>query len=383
MSETLTRTAVPSFESVDALCYGLDQKGRGTGIDLYPRDGTRQLFETEQHVAALSGADPEHVILQNNGMAALREALDVAVEQSGTTQPKIAIACELYPKTIKTLERYATRHGLSLVDFNSGSIKDIDYTFENEKPDIFISETVGNGPNVPVLNHEYLIRRASQDDKRPSVILDHTLPLSSGYDVFGELEEEERVLVVVSGTKSYSLNAELSGITFVKNPEYREALRSLRCDEGGLPGVGSTDLINRILPESKKAFDTRNQQIYKTTGELALHLDAAQYEEGADFFVRHPGLESHPNYVYSSRKNGGNITPVFYIHARNGDQKALAKRLESHPDVVKHAQFSQSFGFDEARILPDAYAPVVRIAGGAYTDTDVLGNALYEAILKK
>lgn len=379
-----TPPVVPYFDTVDNLHEALQNKGKGTDIDLYPRDGSRDLYYAEQQIGLLTDNDPHHVVLQNNGMAAIKQALEVAVEQTGLNNPKIAYAGELYGKTTESIYRYAKRHRLTFVDFDSSSNSDIDYVLEREKPDIIISETVGNGPNVPVLDHDYLLEQARSAKNKPVVILDHTLPLTSGYDIFSDITEDDRVIVVESGTKAYSLNAELAGITFVKNPDFLKSVRELRCQDGTLPGVASTEKICQLLPKTKAEFDERNKAIYRTTAALAVQLYIAQQNEsGADFVVRHPALDNHQNSGQAMIPAKGLITPVFYIQSLDVDQDTLARRFQDKHGIADHAQFGQSFGFDETRILPEKRGPYVRIAGGAQTDVKALGALMTEAILKK
>ena len=69
-----------------------------------------------------------------------------------------------------------------------------------------------------------------------------------------------------------------------------------------------------------------------------------------------------------------------YVYSAKITQQQILEKLWDHPGVREQASLGQSFGFDEARLVPDEFASTVRIAGGAYTDGKALGEACAEAL---
>jgi cystathionine beta-lyase/cystathionine gamma-synthase len=379
--------AVPVFDSVEELQHGLAAKRQFSPVDLYPRDGTEFLSGVEARAAHLAHVEPGNLIMFNSGMSAVQAAIEVGLasaeaEKSSDDQVVLAHAYQLYSQTA-VLTRSLGRRGIKLVAFDSGSPTAIERMLANHSPDVILTETIGNGPDVPVLDTEHLLSAAAEQANRPTVLLDNTLPLSTASPLGETLSQEENVLVVESGTKSYTLNNELSGFIYSKTPALVKAVLEYRRTTGVMPGLGSLERIDSLLPSSREAFDARNRRLYETTGKLALALFEIQ-DEASDFIVLHPGLTTHDNYAISAERYGGGATPLFFLQCTGPyDQFCLAERLWSSPEVQRHTDLGQSFGFDRTRLLPDERAPAVRIAGGAYTDVEALGAALQEAALTK
>jgi cystathionine beta-lyase/cystathionine gamma-synthase len=244
------------------------------------------------------------------------------------------------------------------------------------QPDVVIAETVGNSPKVPVLDVEHLLAVSSNLESDPVVILDNTLPLSTGLPLGEQIDADDKVVVVESGTKAYTANTEMSGLLYSKNQDILEEARALRRSSGNLPGVASVNRIKELLPDSLKEFDDRNEQLYLNAASLAMYLSIAEYQ-GAPFTVRHPGLHNHRDHVYASYFLPKGASPVLFLEVDlDHGQFDVTKELWSHEGVREHAELGQSFGFDTARILPDMQRPAIRIASGAKTNVHELGKAL-------
>ncbi len=371
---------VPSFESMEALQRGLAQKDRFEQCDLYPRDGQEVLGEAEETASRLIGTTPDQTLIFNNGMAAIDTAVEAALYHEGMEgESVIAVSAILYAQSGVRLQNYG-RLGIDVAKFDSGCASNTQQILD-KGPAVVFAETVGNGPGTPVLDHRLLLEATRDEECSPVIILDNTLPLSTGLPLAEQLNEDDKVIVVESGTKSYTQNAEISGIAYTKHPELLLALKTLRRDKGTIPGVGSTERIKLLLPESKRSFDARNKDLFKNTSILAHFLDEIA-NETKDFVVSNPALESHDNYELSKELNlpdGG--SPVLFLQPTMlGMHVELATKLWSNPKVHEHAELGQSFGFDKTRILYDDRSGTVRIAGGSDTDAEALGEAFKEAL---
>lgn len=381
MSTTIhTKPVVPCFESVEALREGLQLKSQFEPVDLYPRDGTIALSDTEAAAAKLIDVASDQVVVFNTGMSAVATAIETGLDISKSEQPTIACAEQLYSQTAAILGNLATNRGIKLVRFDSGWTDDVVRVIEQKSPDIVLTETVGNGPDTPVANIANILELTREH--RITSIIDNTLPLNTGYDVASLTSPEDKVITVESGTKSYTFNREMSGFAYSKNTDLLFALRGKRRTYGTMPGLASVERINALLPESKQAFDARNLQILQKAGDVAIRLSKEISNEGT-YFVSHPTLESHDSAELPNQLTRNRVSPLFFLQCRGcDDQFELASKLWVHPEVQAQAELGQSFGFDTARILPDERGRNVRISLGAFTEVSTFTSALAEALSK-
>lgn len=350
-------------------------------VDLYPRDGTLLLNDAENQAAELARVDSKNLAIVNSGMLAVKTAVEVALDEfKGSQNITVAHARQMYGQTINYLANSVSRTGVELVSFDSGDIGSTERVINKYQPQIVIAETIGNGPDVPILDLERLKQSVDSYDSKTVTILDNTLPLSTALSLAENVATDENVLIVESGTKSYTFNQELSGLIYSNNSQLMTRVRESRRTSGAMPGIGSLEKIKDLLPSSVEAFDERNRSIYRSTAVLAQSLASAESQSG-DYLVSHPVLRDCSS---RSDESLSQATPVFFLQCTGQDnQFELASRLWKNETVRKQAKIGQSFGFDKARILPDEYGPYVRIAGGAEIDSEALGQALKEAALNK
>lgn len=379
MPNTPVQPEVPHFDSVEALREGLRAKSNFENVDLYPRDGSTLLGEVETHIAQLVGVQSKDLLVYGSGMSALTDSVDVALHASISPAPTVACARETYSQSQLYIKNFISNKRAKVVYFDSGDNDSIARVIDTKQPDVILTESISNFVNVPVTDTDFLFEYAKSQEKVPYVVIDNTLPLSTALPLGEKLLVDDKIIVAESGTKSYSLNAELLGIAYTKNTALADYLRRYRRTRGTLPGLQSLDLISQCLPEDRQAFDERNLKLFKSTGEIALRLSALA-GENHDFIFSHPGLPHHDNhdlYVQQYPRHG---TPLFYIQSGVFNQYEVAERLWTNPDVRAQAQLGQSFGFDHTRIVADENVGAVRISGGAETDGQILGEALAEAL---
>lgn len=374
MSETLIGEVVPAFESVEDLQAALVEKNDFGRIDLYPRDGTVLLSETEERIAELTRVGGDELVLCVSGMAAVVGAIEASLGEDTRT---VAFPEQAYSQTGRYASEYlAKTRGIKTVRFDSGSTTSIDSVLRRHQPDIVVAETVGNGPDVPVLDLGGLFGLQSLEELQPTVILDNTLPLSTRLPLGDILEKHPNVLGVESGTKSYTFNQELCGFVYGKNADAIHRVRQYRRTVGITPNVAGIQRVSDLLPASLDEFDQRNRAIFGRTSHLAEGAYVAT-KDSSKFIVSHPCLPNHPN----SRSLSEASTPVFFIQCiGEEDQFDLTRRLWSQPVIREECELGQSFGFDKTRILPNESYPCVRIAGGANSEIVRLGEAFHEAL---
>lgn len=370
------QVAVPCFESPDQLRAGLLARAAFCAIDLYPRDGSEILAKTEASVAEIAGVKSSDIVLFNSGMSATTAAVEVALATSENNQPVLACAEQMYGQTCSFVENWLAKRGVRVVRFDSGSTDHISSVLEKHQPDVFVSETIGNGPDLPVLDVDNLLKTSRKQEKRSVLVLDNTLPLSTALPLYDRLTPSDNVMVVESGTKSYSFNTELSGIAYAKSPGLLQKLKGYRRMTGSMPGLSSLKNIANLLPSSKEFFDERNRRIYQNTGRLAVALSDITHA-ASDILVSHPSLPTHDNYEFAKETKLDHASPVLFLQCTgNTSQFELTRTLWQSEGVRKHAKLGQSFGFDHARIFPDETAPAVRVAPGAYSDIENLAREL-------
>lgn len=381
-------SVVPNFESVEEMKTALGAKARFEHINLYPRDGSTIQGEVEERVAELARVDNGEALAFNAGMAAVAAAVDTALFERGADRPVLACSREMYTQTRKLIDRYVRPRGVEVRLFESGDTDDVEKVIDSRSPDIFMSETVSNFLNVPVLDTDHLLEKIRSMDNPPTVVLDNTLPLSTAMPLGEKITPDDKVIAVESGTKSYTFNQVLMGVAYTRNPELLRELLAYRRTVGSVVGGACLAQSLELLPESIEAFDARNRRLYATTGALALAMDeaiqrhnAASPHEPVNVIVSHPALPAHDNHDLYKRQYPEGGAPVLYLQSGTIGQWDLGKALWDHPGVRQHARLSQSFGFDETKIVVDENVGAVRVAGGAKTDAQKLGTALAEAVV--
>lgn len=373
---------VPSFETVDELRVGLEAKANFDPVNLYPRDGSEKLGQVERQIAHFAGVNERELLVYTSGMSAVTDAVDIALGEAEAVKPVIAIAQETYTQTKNFIECFIRGKRADVYYFDSNDNGSIERVVTSKLPDVVIAESVANFVNVPVLDIDFLRQALSQQNKKSTLILDHTLPLSTGFPVGETISEDEDIIVVESGTKSYTMNAALLGIAYSKNPRLLDQLRRYRRTRGTLPSDETLQKTIEVLPSSQGEFDARNVGLFASTGHIALRL-ASGLENQPDFYVSHPIIEthdSHQNYVDFYPAGG---TPLFYIQSFKHGQYEVAEKIWRNPEVRSQADLGQSFGFDRTRIVADENVGAVRISGGAYTIGTELGDAIAEALTHK
>ncbi len=105
--------------------------------------------------------------------------------------------------------------GALVFQADPGSVENISRVLEAGKPEIVFFETVTNGSEMAILNVEEFLRLPVLQDLDPLIILDNTLPASTGIPLETIMADSaRRIIGVESGTKFIGLNREMCGMAY-------------------------------------------------------------------------------------------------------------------------------------------------------------------------
>lgn len=378
-----TRNGVPSFKDLDDVLAAQAAKRNHEPRDLYPRDGSLGLFALEQQIAGYLSVRTDSLLLYNTGMSALVDALEVNNPTSGT---KIIRGAQHYSQAGGYISQDLKARGVRSYSVDPGLIEDLDRVLTQHEPDTIFLETVTNGSEMAVLDIEQFLKLDSLARIDPVIILDHTLPTSSGKCLAEIIAcSQRRVIGVESGTKFIGMNTEMSGIAYTNNDELLAKLKKRRQRTGSLLSSSAVETIQRVMPIDAYAYNKRNVGVLRNTSRLAQACYSAERSKGsfqAGFIVTYPNLPSHPQFEYSRTTYPDGAAPVFFIQLtdfRENGHHELTRALWENNTIRAMCELGQSFGFDKSRIWPDDNAPVVRISGGTYTEDESqrLENAFF------
>lgn len=376
--------SVPTFETNEALRRAMDDKMSFVNSDLYYRDGSERLGEIEERLAGLTRIGNGAVLAYNSGMSATAAAIDCGLANSAREKPVLACASNTYSQTRRYVENFVQGHRAEVRNFSSGSFDRGGDSIEAmlaKEPDVIFAETISNYMGMSVLDVERLLLAVRELPNQPTVVIDNTLPLSTAMPLGEIIQHDDKIIVVESGTKSYSFNEELLGVSYSKNSDIRDWLRRYRRTRGDLPGNLAQNFLADQIPDSVEEFDERNRRLYQSAAQIAFILNE-RVDERPDLQLQidHPSLSNHDNAdIYATEYNGEGA-PLLFVASGLIDQHELFDRIWSNPTVEEYAKRGQSFGFDEARIIYDEFQPCIRISGGAEIDSQALGHACADAL---
>ncbi len=361
-----TKTNVPSFIDLEDVLAAQEAKRNHQARDLYPRDGSLGLFSLEEEIATYLSVRRGSLLLYNTGMSAVVDALEVNNPTFGT---KIVRGAQQYSQAGGYISQDLKQRGAKSYLVDAGSIEDLDHVLIKHEPDIVFLETVTNGSEMAVLDVEQFLKLDSLARINPVIILDHTLPTSSGKRLSEIIEaSQRRVIGVESGTKFIGMNTEMSGIAYTNNDELLTRLKQRRQRTGSLLSSSAAETIQRVMPRNVDEYNKRNIRILRNTSRLAQACYSAESGQSG-FIVTYPNLPSHPQFEYVKTAYPDGAAPVFFIQltnfAENGHHE-LTRALWRNDTIRLMCELGQSFGFDKSRIWPDDHAPVVRVSGGTY-----------------
>lgn len=367
ISTEVRTTRVPTFPDINAVKAAQQAKREQCEADLYPRDGSRELFLLEKDVAEMLGVRVGNLLLYNTGMSAVIDALEISRPTVGT---KILKSNQHYSQAGNYITDDLRARKVSIFETNHGSLADVEKRLKSQRPEIIFFETVTNGSEMAVLDVEEFLHLPVLQDLDPLIILDNTLPTSTGIPL-GQLmrASRRRIIGVESGTKFIGLNMEMCGLAYTCDEDLLLRLRRRRQRTGSLLSTSAIETMRSFMPKTAEDYRTRNSEIFKHTLRLAR---ACADSAGDNFIVVHPNLPTHPNYQYANSHCPDGISPVFFIQPTTleGKNYQIAEAFWTDQVISTLCDLGQSFGFDRSRIWPDDNAPVVRISGGIYPEEE-------------
>lgn len=133
-----------------------------TGPNVYKRYAYPELVAREREISKLVGVEEGEVVLYNSGMAAIRDS----IESLGLTKGDIVLySPSMYGETIKYIEENLKNREISVVPIDSGNLEDIKNKIDHYHPKLLIAETVGNAPEMPVLNTKELFKKVEETNQ--------------------------------------------------------------------------------------------------------------------------------------------------------------------------------------------------------------------------
>ncbi len=375
------KTRVPFFANIEAVKAAQLAKKEQREADLYPRDGSKELFRLERSIAEMLRVNPGNLLLYNTGMSAVVDALEVTRPTVGT---KILRGTQHYSQAGNYITDELRSRQVSVLQTEPNSMADISAALISRRPDIVFFETVTNGSEMAVLDIEKFLRLQVLQDLNPVIILDNTLPSSTAVPLGAIMAaSDRRIIGIESGTKYIGLNGEMCGIAYTYNSDLLLGLRKRRQRTGSLLSVSAVETIRDYMPKTAEDYHQRNGIIFRHTLRLAKACSDSPIN-GKEYIITHPNLPPHVDHQTADAYSVNGVTPVFFIQPMTFEEGhyKIAESLWQNPVISSLCELGQSFGFDRSRIWPDDSSATLRISGGIYSEAEQaeLDKAFYEAL---
>lgn len=355
----------------------------------YFRGGSKNLANLEDRIAKLVGVDKGSLALTTSGMSAVMTAFEI----SNLTQESIVVHGKTeYGQIYNYIDVDLRAKGVVPMEVDTGSISDINKTLclainkygKNNIKAIFF-ETVGNGPETPVLDIEKFLALPILQKINPFIILDNTLPTNAIVSLASYVKKSKlKIIGLESTTKFYLMNQDLGGLFFTFQKDLLQQLLTKRKRIGATPGPSLIEKYQTLLPKNTRQFNKENAAIMRNTFLIAKACSQAKWL-GKKFIVSHPNLSSHKNYHYVNAHFKNGCTPVFFVSVSSGapfSSEKLFYLLEKN-GAFKDTEFSESFGFYKTGVsYGSRYNGYIRIAGGleSHQKAEKIGERLKEAL---
>jgi len=131
----------------------------GEPVRGYDRYSYPELVKREKEVAELINV--EKVLLYNSGMTAISEVLESLYL---TKNDVLLYSPSVYGETKNLMEDFKKR-GVICIPINPGKIEEVEKAIEEFQPKAIFVETVGNAPDMPVVNLDLLFKKVEETNK--------------------------------------------------------------------------------------------------------------------------------------------------------------------------------------------------------------------------
>lgn len=151
-----------TYATVEEWKDDLEKYKKGEVVGFYQRGGYPELAEREKKIAELVGMKEDEVVLFNAGMAAIRESLEA---ESLTKGDVVVYSPYLYGQSKNYVEKELPKRGIKTVPVESGNIEQVEKAIDEHKPKVVFVETLGNAPNMPIVEVDRLISKVEETNK--------------------------------------------------------------------------------------------------------------------------------------------------------------------------------------------------------------------------
>ncbi|MBU4370036.1 PLP-dependent transferase [Patescibacteria group bacterium] len=151
-----------TYPSVQEWKQVFDDFYKGKSVKIYDRYGYPELMKKEEEIAKLVGVEKDELMLVNNGMAAVVEALESLGLKAGET---ILCSPYVYGQSGEYLKELESR-GIICIKVDPGDIEEMKVQIDRHKPKAIFAEVVGNDEPMPVLNVEELFAKTEEINQR-------------------------------------------------------------------------------------------------------------------------------------------------------------------------------------------------------------------------
>lgn len=148
-----------TYHSTEEWKHAFDSFLNGQPVEGYARYGYPKLVEREREISKLAGT--ERVLLYNDGMAAITAALDSVCLNKDDV---LLYSPSIYGQSKAYIEGLRSR-GVKCVPVESGDPKVIEESVKKQKPKAIFMETVGNAPDMPVVDLEHLFKTVEEENE--------------------------------------------------------------------------------------------------------------------------------------------------------------------------------------------------------------------------
>lgn len=360
------RSTTPfGYPTPKSFVAGMAEQTRGNYAEIpsYPRSGTKELHAFESGLERLLGLrEGQKLYAMNSGMSAVVGAIELTNPSRGDIVVH-GVSRQEYGKTGVYFNEDLAARGVISEAVDAGNIREIDeklQTLKGKPVKAVFFETVGNGPEMPVLDVERFLELESLREAKPEVIvIDNTLPQNTSIDVAALIAKypDLPIIGVESMTKFYFNNEGLGGFAIVGDPTLAEKLYQKRTRFGWTPDPAVVEKFAGLADLDPKEFAEDIALTMRNTQALA-QAAASLPDHGKHFVVGYPGINSNLS------SNNTAISPVFFISPT--EQSGLSGE-ELFSRLYRSRGFAgvditESFGFGSMTISLNK--GVIRVAGG-------------------
>lgn len=250
----ITKISQFAFPTAQAYVQGMLRQDSNCYSDdyFYFRGGSSHLTECEADIATLAGIEEGRLILTTSGMSAVTTALDIAAL---TADDVIVHGITQYGQIHDYISLDLQERRVLPVAVDAGDIDAIDKKLKSlatKKVKVIFLETVGNGPDMNVLDIKKFLSLPILKKLDPLIIFDNTLSTDSVIRLATLIKNSPlRIIGLESATKFYLLNQDLGGILYSFNDSLLQQLMKRRKRLGTTPGPSLIKAFKALTPHSK------------------------------------------------------------------------------------------------------------------------------------